>query len=224
MKRLKNFTLIELLIVIAILAILAALLLPALQKAKQTAQSAFCKNNLRQMSVGAHGYVNDNQDWLMPSNTLEDHKAWFSLIQIYIPQKAWKKSNKCPSDETPQTNGSYGYSRSLGCWMLANSPAYGNYYKKSSHLLLPSKAIQIADGKTQDGMIILGGIQYSPITNEYMQLNFPAGAHNIWHRHGNNRANLLFIAGNVASEQHGMTEWMCTIPQRKLWFRGTTKY
>ena len=64
------FTLIELLVVIAIIAILAALLLPALIRSRVSAQSLDCLNNLKQLQYCWHLYVADNEDFLVPNNSV----------------------------------------------------------------------------------------------------------------------------------------------------------
>ncbi len=83
----RNFTLIELLIVVAITAILISLLLPALRKAWDAAGSSTCKSNLKQIIYGAAQYSNDNQDYLVPTATFRTDGSsanWLSQIYPYV--------------------------------------------------------------------------------------------------------------------------------------------
>src|SRR6266571_537526 len=65
--RRPGFTLVELLVVIAVIGILAALLLRTLSRAKSSAKSAACKNNLRQQGLALTMYVDDYGKY--PGNT-----------------------------------------------------------------------------------------------------------------------------------------------------------
>lgn len=87
MRKTKGFTLIELLVVISVVALLAALLLPALQKARNQARAAVCQAKLRQWGTTLSLYLEENQG-RFPFYSSENDIMWFlrgSVVSLDDP-------------------------------------------------------------------------------------------------------------------------------------------
>src|SRR3989442_14475386 len=83
-----GFTLIELLVVVAIIDILIALLLPAVQQAREAARRSQCRNNLKQIGLALHNYLDSNK-FVPPSICIpSDDGAWSAQTRLlaYLEQ------------------------------------------------------------------------------------------------------------------------------------------
>ena len=83
----EAFTLVELLVVVTIIGILIALLLPAVQSAREAARRTQCLNNLKQLSLGLLNYNNTYQA-IPPPGFISNQVSWIVLILPFIEQKA----------------------------------------------------------------------------------------------------------------------------------------
>jgi prepilin-type N-terminal cleavage/methylation domain-containing protein len=102
--RCRGFTLVELLVVIAIIGILIALLLPAVQMAREAARRSECTNNLKQLALAVHNYVDSfkvfpqKKAGTTAGSDCSQHNAnygsgWMRLLPYYEQQPlydAWK--------------------------------------------------------------------------------------------------------------------------------------
>ena len=119
--KIRIFTLIELLIVIAIIAILAAMLLPALNNAKNAARETSCKNNQKQLGLLLTSYANDYDGWVLQDNGAE-HFISFLTREMGI-KFAWNRPDTLKAYHCPASNADL----NLTSVAYLGQPLYGSH-------------------------------------------------------------------------------------------------
>jgi prepilin-type N-terminal cleavage/methylation domain-containing protein len=119
-RRSRGFTLIEVLVTIAIISLLIALLLPAVQQARETARRAQCKNHLKQIGLALHNY-HDTVLRIPPVVIMANRWGWSTMILPYLDQSPLYGALSSAAGRDSVDQSAMGFSAYVGSFPVPNA-------------------------------------------------------------------------------------------------------
>jgi len=185
---------VEMLVVIGIISVLISLLLPALARARQQANSVVCQSNMRQIGMSLLSYADAHDGWLYPSDmgwdtahVYQDPPNTGPWVYNVWPTRVWNVWNPpflvCPTDIQPNGQHSYVLNEHVADWNVKYSTTLPPGESHASIILMGEKQTTVYDYYMQQG-------DFTRVVEPYKHGQFIG-------------SNYLFLDLHVASELPG---------------------